>query len=226
MKFGRLDNWQQVLSDLSAWHDSRDRPAANRALTHIESWLRARIPPIVRRRWSSDEIDDALQGFLERLLNKPLPSDLRKPGAYLNTAFRRWCIDRQRGRKADVHQLWDEATSAHSVHQNPADRQRLTQATKALEGLRVEDRVVIKLVDVPHALTWEELSWLAQRGGVSANDIRDRVLEHLELLDLSLIFDPGPRPETPKERRDRLERFRRRRSRAREKLRKAIGEAP
>ena len=93
MKFGRLDNWQQVLSDLSAWHDSRDRPAANRALTHIESWLRARIPPIVRRRWSSDEIDDALQGFLERLLNKPLPSDLRKPGAYLNTAFRRWCID-------------------------------------------------------------------------------------------------------------------------------------
>ncbi len=85
---------------------------------------------------------------------------------------------------------------------------------------------MIKLVEVPQALTWEELSWLAKRGGVSAKDIWDRGLEHLDLLELSLIFDPGPRPETAKERRDRLERFRRRRSRARDKLRQGVGEAP
>jgi len=218
--------WQRILADLAAWHASRDRLAANRALTHIESFLRTRIPPIARRRWSADEIDDALQGFLERLLNKPLPPELRKPEAYLGKAFRRWCIDRQRGRKADVHEPWDDAVPDQTTRQDPELRERLERAARALDALRMEDRVVIKLVDVPHSLTWEELSWLGSRCGRSAADVQEQVLAAPEVIELSLIFDPGDPPATAKERRDRMERFRRRRSRARERLRELMGGEP
>lgn len=216
--------WPRVLADLAAWHGSRDRLAANRALTRIESHLRTRIPPVVRRRWSTAEIDDALQGFLERLLNKPLPPDVRKPEAYLNQAFRRWCIDRQRGRKADMQEPWSDATIDSWTHQQPEIRDRLERAARALGALRMEDRVVIKLVDVPHALTWEELDWLAAECGLSAEGVRDAAIQAREVIELSLIFEPKSPPSTPKERRDRMERFRRRRSRARDRLREQMGE--
>ena len=217
-------SWARALSDLEAWHESGDRMAAQRALVHIEAFLRLRVPPVARRRWSSEQLDDVLQGFLERLLNKPLPPPIEKPAPYLSRAFKRWCIDRERGRKADRYEPWDEATPVQTTHQAPAASERLDRVAAALETLRMEDRVVLKMVDVPHALTWEELDWLGRRLRFSAEEVRDRLLSFPDKLGLTLVFDPGTPPQDPKERRDRLERFRRRRSRARTRLRQALGE--
>ncbi len=214
--------WQEAFRDLAAWHTHQDHAAANRALSTIESWLRTRIPPAARSRWSHDEIDDAIQGFLERLLNKPLPDNIDDPRAYLGRAWRNWCISRQRGRKTDKHAPWDEDRAPETTRQAPDIQQRLARASEALETLSIKDRVVIKLVDLPWALSWKELTWLGQRSGRSATEVRDAVMGTFDKLELSLIFDPGPPPTTPKERRDRLERFRRRRSRAREKLKAAV----
>lgn len=215
-------NWQEALRDLAAWHTHQDHTAAHRALSTIESWLRTRIPPAARARWSHDEIDDAIQGFLERLLNKPLPDDIDAPRAYLGRSFRNWCISRQRGRKSDRHAPWDEDRAQETTNQAPAIKQQLARAAEELQNLSMKDRVVIKLVDLPWALTRNELTWLGQRSGRSAVETRDIVLNTHDKLTLSLLFDPGPPPTTHKERRDRLERFRRRRSRAREKLKAAV----
>jgi DNA-directed RNA polymerase specialized sigma24 family protein len=220
------NDWPSIFDDLTAWHEHRDNAAANRALSALEPWLRARIPAPVRARWSPDELEDALQSFLERLLAKPLPSTVDSPDAYFRRALRNHCLDMKRGRKNEPHAQWDESRPPQTTTQAPASKQKLARAGEALERLSMKDRVVIKLVDLPWALTLEELSWLGQRCGRSVVDLRSTLEHCFDKLELSLLFDPGPPPETPKERRDRLERFRRRRSRARAKLRAALEVSP
>jgi DNA-directed RNA polymerase specialized sigma24 family protein len=153
-------DWPTVLRDLAAWHDHRDHAASNRALAALESWLCARIPAPVRARWSPDELEDAIQSFLERLLAKPLPSTIDTPDAYFRRALRNHCFDMKRGRKNEPHAPWDDSRPQQTTTQAPAVQQQLARAGEALERLSMKDRVVIKLVDLPWALTLEE-----QRGG-------------------------------------------------------------
>ena len=81
------------------------------------------------------------------------------------------------------------------------------------------------MTDAPELLTWDELGWLAVRSGYPATEVRDRVLACPSVYELTLLFDPGEAASDPKARRDRMERFRKRRERARQRLRTILGES-
>jgi hypothetical protein len=78
------------------------------------------------------------------------------------------------------------------------------------------------MTDAPELLTWEELSWLGARAGLSADAARERVMGGPSVYELTLLFDPGDAPIDGKDRRDRMERFRKRRERARQRLRASL----
>ena len=218
-------NWTDCYGSLRAWHDGGDPRAAEQALTFIESEIRRRIPAPARRRWPPQQIEDAIQGFLVRLLERPLPDTADdNPAAYIIRSFRNWCIDIERGRKRDPTAPWEDISFAPSVAASPETRLQLQRTLVALEGLSVEDRVAVKMTDAPATLTWDELTWLASQSGLSAEAARDHVLACPPVFELTLLFDPGPPPKDKKERRDRMERFRKRRERARARLRAALGE--
>ncbi|MCB9793193.1 MAG: sigma-70 family RNA polymerase sigma factor [Alphaproteobacteria bacterium] len=217
------DPWSTALAQLTRWHATRDAEAATAALTFIEVELRRRIPPAARRRWPAEQLEDAVQGFLLRLLQRPLPEDAQgQPAAYLTRAFRNRCIDIERGRRRDPAEPWETFEQAAPAAGTPETREALRRAVDALDGLRVEERVVIKMTDAPQLLTEEELAWLAERAGRNVDEVREAVLSSPSVFELTLLFDPGAAPRDDKERRDRMERYRRRRSRARAKLREAL----
>ncbi len=221
------DPWSDLLDDLEDWHAQSDRASATRALKFLEVELRLRFPPAARRRWPQEQLDDALQGFLTRLLQRPLPTAARsKPAPYLIRSFKNWCIDVERGRKRSAAEPWEDDAPAESTSDDHEARERLAQLSKAVDKLGIEDRVALKMADAPAMLTWEELGWLAKRSGLAEEEVRDRVLACPPVFELTMIFDPGPEPKTTKGRRDRMERFRKRRARARQRLRELMGGTP
>ena len=216
--------WLSALDDLASWHTDRDRRAAERALGFLEKELRRRIPRRVRGRWPPEEIEEALQGVLMRFLQREIPENGRQnPAAYVTKIFRNWCLDIERGR---TRRATEPLTDAHAAQAATpavgAAGLELSRLAAALADMPVEDRVVLKLAAAPATLTWGELTWLGSRTGESAEAVRDAVFACREVYDLTLIFDPGPPPENTKERRKRMERFRKRRERARSKLRDAL----
>ncbi len=219
--------WRRALAQLEAWHDRQEERAATEALTFFEEELRRRFPAAAWRRWPQEQLEDALQGFLERLLDRRLPATaIDHPRAYLIRSFQHWCIDIERGRRRDPTEPWEDPDTAATTDTSPEVREALSRTLAALDSLPIQDRVVLKMTDAPATLSWEELRWLAGRAGSSAEQVRDRVLACPSIFDLTLIFDPGPPPRDAKERRDRMERFRRRRARARERLRGTMGDTP
>jgi DNA-directed RNA polymerase specialized sigma24 family protein len=219
------DAWQAALDGLQAWHDRRDQAAGESAISFLEVELRRRVPAAARRRWPEEQLHDALQGFLARLVERPLPPTIKShPQAYLTTSFRHWCIDIERGRQRHAAEPWEDNDQTVTAEPAPEVRERVERVTQALDALPVEDRVVLKMTDAPELLTWLELDWLARRSASSADDVRARVLRCPPVYELTLIFDPGPEPGDAKGRRDRMERFRKRRERARSRLRAALKE--
>lgn len=217
------NDWQVQVDRLKRWHQHGDARAAELALTFIESVLRRCVPPAARRRWPPQQVEDAVQGFLVRLLEQPLPAGvLNRPAAYLIRSFRNWCIDAERGRKRDPVEPWEELPPTVQSPTPPEVRQHLKQTVSALDTLPIAERVALKMTDAPQLLTWEELGWLGTRSGLSAEAVRQKVLSAPPVFELTFLFDPGPPPTDKKTRRDRMERFRKRRERARARLRAAV----
>lgn len=218
--------WRKSLSDLESWHQCRDRRAATAALTFFEVQFRATIPPAVRRRWPPEQVDDAIQAFLQRLLERPLPPQIDDPKAYLLRAFANACIDIERGRRRRPAEPCEDIEEL-PTSEDPSDaKDRLLALESRLREMRIEDRVALKMVDAPLTLTDDEFAWLARRAGLAENEVRKRVLAHPPVYDLTFLFDPGPPSADASERRDRMERFRKRRERARKAiLRNAGGDA-
>jgi DNA-directed RNA polymerase specialized sigma24 family protein len=214
------DPWSHVLDDLRAWHFDRDRRAGQRAIALIEGELRRRIPAAAYRRWSPEQVEDTLQRFLARLVERPLPPSVENPRAYLTTAFRNACIDVERGRARVADEPWDDEL----VAVEPRDHEDAPPVEAALASLSLDDRLVIKMTEAPELLNEEELAALARRCHCSVQQIDDRVRACPSIYDLTLLFDPFL--SDGESRRDRMERFRKRRVRARNRLRDALGGSP
>lgn len=213
-----LPAWSTIPDQLTAWHAHGDRNAAAEAITFLEIELRLAFPPAARRRWPAQQLDDALQGFLTRLLQRPLPVRPTDPKGYLKRAFRNWCISLERRNREiptdDAVFVDLPATSNDDVE----TQQRVARAARAMQELRIEDRVVIKLVEAPEWLDHVEWTWLAERSDLTTDAATLLARNATDILALSLLFDPGPEPTTVEARRTRLERFRKRRNRARDAL--------
>jgi DNA-directed RNA polymerase specialized sigma24 family protein len=212
-------SWSSVLDDLRAWHADGDRRAGQRAVEAVERELRRRVPAAAKRRWPPEQVEDALQGFLMRLVRLPLPASIVDPRAYLIRAFRNACIDVERGRKRHAAEPWDEDHGAAAPTDDSAER-----IEAALATLSLDDRLALKMTTAPDLLSHEELDALARRAGLSVHEVAERVRACPPIHELTLLFDPAERP--GEDRRDRMERFRKRRERARKRLRDALrGEA-
>lgn len=162
-----------------------------------------------------------------RLVERRLPDAAEhQPEAYLRTTFRRWCIDRERKRRRDPSEAWEEDVVLEASAGDPDESLRLGRTLDALNGLDMPDRVAIKLVDAPYALTHAELGWLAQRSSTSVDAIAIQLRQCPDVYAITFVFDPGLAPETAQGRRDRMERFRQRRGRARRQLLQTLGGEP
>lgn len=219
--------WSAALADLERWHFEGERDSARAALAFIEPELRLAVPRTVPRRWPAEQVEDALQGFLLRLLERPLPPSIRSsPGGYIVRSFKNWCLDIERGRRRAASEPWEDDASPRAARQEVEARDQVRRMNAGLSQLRVEDRVALKLEAAPETLADDEWRWLAERSGLPQDVVRSRILGAEDVYALTLVFDPGPEPLDTKGRRDRMERFRKRRERARDALWRALGEVP
>ena len=220
--------WDQAIDDLRSWHVEGSASAARAALVFVEGELRLAIPPLVRRSWPPELVEDAVREFLSRLLEKRLPEGIADPGRYIIRAFRNRCIDRHRARqrRREVGGLGDagwELPAPDESQERKLQRAELAQQMAgALDTLSVADRVALKLVDAPEWLDDGEIAWLGQRAGLTPDQTRDSVRLARDVFALTELYDPKPVGGGTEDRRLRMERFRRRRGRAREKLRMAF----
>lgn len=218
------DPWKRAVDDLRAWHTDRRASAARSALVFIESELRLAIPPMVRRTWPVEQVEDALREALARLLERPLPADLDDPRRYVVRAFENRCIDLHRAQQRHLKATekaaaeWAPNDPSGGAERRMEEHQRAVAFQAALDRLSIADRVALKLVDGPEWLDATELEWLANGQGKSAAEVRSAIAAAEDIHALTEIFDP-PSPGDGEDRRLRMERFRRRRGRAREKLR-------
>ncbi|MCK6505657.1 hypothetical protein L6R53_20045 [Myxococcota bacterium] len=217
------DPWHQALVDLSRWHSARDRAAARAALTFIEPELRLAIPPLVRRTWPEEQVEDALREFLTRLLERPLPAAITQPRRYVVRSFRNRCIDLHRAHQGRCEVAaaedagWEPIDPAPDAPTRMAGEEQARALRSALDALPVADRVALKLVDAPEWLDDTERTWLSAQAGLPPDALWSAIQAADDVHALTLLFDPPAQGEDD-DRRLRLERFRRRRGRAREKL--------
>lgn len=221
---GQRAAWQRVLDDLSRWHTRRDATSARHALSFLEPELRLAIPPIVRRKWPKEQVEDVLRELLTMLLERPLPAGISDPRGYLLQTFRNRCVDlhraQQRHERAQFKDKagWDlPAAPPHADARLEREDSRAT-IQAALLKLSVSDRVALKLCDAPEWLDEVEIRWLANKVGVTPDVVLTMLDVATDVFTLTEIFDPPPQG-APDDRRQRMERFRKRRARAREKLR-------
>ena len=226
-------SWDNAHELLKRWHEEHLPEVGAVVFRFIEGELRLMTPPLVRRSWASDLVEDALRDFLVRLMEIPLPDNIDDLRAYMRRAFRNHCIDRYRARQRKRETLlevgsgeWESSVeSALSPLEVALAKESQARAHAALALLSMSDRVVLKLELAPEWLNDEEVFWLAERTGASTASVRDAVFAADDMHALSRAFDPGDDdPDNSEIRRRRMERFRRRRARAREKLRKLLGE--
>ncbi len=225
--------WANALELFRRWHQKR-RPEEGRAvLFFIESELRLMTPAKVRRSWPNDLVEDALRDFLARLVEHQLPSDISDFRAYLRRAFGNHCIDSYRARTRKRETAFEASAGEWERPEDPVasplravlrDEQRAS-VHAALARLSPADRVVLKLELAPEWLEEEEVAWLAERTASNQHEVREAIDVAEDMHALTRIFEPGhDEPDDPEARRIRMERFRRRRARAREKLRALLEE--
>jgi len=220
-------DWGSAVAALRNWHQRRSRSAARSALEFLEPQLRLQVPPLVRRTWPSELVEDALRGFLTRLLERPLPDEIDSPRRYLTSAFRNRLIDLHRAqqRRNEVPPPEDSdwpPGEEESPEMRIEREQQASELATALASLSMADRVALKLVDAPEWLSSEEVAWLAAKSGSTHQGVVEAIDSARDVHDLTLIFDP--KGSVDDSRRLRMERFRRRRARARAKARDALSE--
>lgn len=225
-------SWDNLLEGLGLWHQQRDETLGRAVFAFLECELRWMTPPIARRLWSEEDLEDALHDFLLRLLKKPLQGSVREPKAYLRRMFHNHHTRRhkteQRGASAeDEVDWWDEqeASGLSPLAQTLRDEQR-EQLSIQFAKLQITDRVVFKLAGAPYWLSDDEVEWLAQRSGLSVADVRETIrTAGGDMYTLSKIYNPGDDdPEDSTQRRTRMETFRKQRARARDRLRNLFRE--
>jgi DNA-directed RNA polymerase specialized sigma24 family protein len=226
-------SWDAIGDELRRWHASGDREAGRSALAFLEPELRRMVPVLARRTWPGDLIEDALRDFLVKIIEVPLPPGIDDLRCYLGQAFRNHCIDdheaRSRRRETPVDDAaggW-EPPSEDGV--SPAtlviDAERGRHLRAALQRLEIADRIVLKLDHAPELLEDDEVRWLADRAAMAPAAIRLAVESAMDVHDLTRVFDSADdNPDDSQDRRKRMERFRRRRARARDKLRALLRE--
>jgi len=225
--------WKDAARLLHQWHDCQDRQIGRTVFSFIESELRLKIPPLVRRTWPKDKIEDSIQSFLVKLIEKPLPKDIDNLSGYITRAFRNHCLDLYYSRRRRAEVLPDsmddvgEPTDSYAASQidHAILRERAQKLNDAIATLDMADRVVLKIEHAPEWMDRDEKDWLSAQSGVSTDEVFDVLKKCEDMYSLSRVFDPGDdNPDDPIERRKRMERFRRRRSRARKKLLRIIQE--
>ncbi len=224
-------SWNNALDLLLQWHIERSQDVGRSVFGFIESELRLMIPVVVRRFWPSDLMEDALQDFLARLIKHPLDGDITNLRAYLRRAFANHCIDRYRARERKLDTSCEAGagewmySEEESTHHAVLLNERRVWIHSALARLSPADRVVLKLEFAPEWLDDDEVVWLAKNTDSNPQEVREAINTAEDMYALSKVFDPGSdNPDEPEARRLRMERFRRRRARARDKLRGLLQE--
>lgn len=222
----RVD-WSDVPKLLNSWHSERDRLVLGQILRFVEAELRAKGRAIVRGQLYERHFEDALQRLLCLLMRKPLREEVRHPEKYLSNKLRWLCLDERRRAKdgrhtsltadhVDADRMSPQPQAADAVLQTRSQTEALRSA---LRQLKTQDRVAILLVAAPQELTEPDLRWLASRCGLSVSATERAAIQAGDAYTCSLLFDPGDDdPDDLMLRRKRLERFRRRRGRARAAL--------
>jgi DNA-directed RNA polymerase specialized sigma24 family protein len=226
-------SWDAIGDELRRWHASGDREAGRSALAFLEPELRRMVPGLARRTWPGDVIEDTLRDFLAKVIEVPLPAGIDDLRRYLGRAFRNHCIDVHEARSRRRETPLDDAAGGWEPPSedgvSPAtlalDAERGRHLRAALQRLEIADRIVLKLDHAPELLEDDEVRWLADRAAMEPATIRQAVTSAEDVHDLTRVFDPeDDNPSDPQERRKRMERFRRRRARARDKLRALLQE--
>lgn len=221
-------SWNHVAAALALWHDCQDRSAGRAALVFLESEFRAMVPTVVRRTWPPDLVEDTLRDLLRRLLERRcVPPDLHSPRGYFRNMLRNAFIEEHRQRQHRPDDLLAERDVgpdqiediAPGQFNQVADNERSTILRAALTQLSLPDRVALKLEHDPDWLDAEEAAWLAARNGCSVDEVVERASAVRDMYEITLLFDPSDDgPSDPQARRKRMERFRKRRDRARDQL--------
>lgn len=222
-------SWENAHRLLLKWHEDSDPEVGRAVFYFLEVELRLMIPSLVRRSWPEDLVEDTLRSFLSRLVERPLATEISSLRAYLRRSFGNYCIDchraqaRRREIPLEIHSNeWDQVVEY--TRSRIVDEAH-TNLSLAMASLSIKNRVVLKLELAPEWLSDEEIDWLASRTNSNSACILDAIRCADDMHALTRIFDPGDdSPDDPKLRRDRMERFRRRRSRARDILRQMLKE--
>lgn len=224
--------WETLRLALAKWHADRDRVLGRRVFTFLEQELRLMVPPLVRRAWPEDLVDDVLRSVLAELAQNPLKEGVLAIQPYLRRLLRNRFIDgnRRRRRRAEVPLTEVAQRSSEDVRVPESLEVALRhnvahRVNRALEQLSMADRVGLKLVEAPEWLNEDELSWLARRAGRSVTEVQTAIVAARDVHALTRMFDPGDDDADDRDaRRRRMERFRRRRERALKKLRPLLTE--
>ena len=233
-------DWSDVPDKLRQWHENGCRESARVALRFLEKQFRSMIPGIVRRKWPEDLIESELQERLKKFLEEPLSDNIEKPERYFRKCLQHHFINVYRKQKGNLEmQRFDEGetlksppvehsatftSSTRSPEASLKELQRARSLHEALQQLSVADRVALKLVSCPLWLDDEEISWLAGRCEKKPDEVIAETKSIDDVYELTRLFDPGEDdPDDGKARRKRMERFRKRRSRARKKLYTMLG---
>lgn len=218
-------SWDNLQDLLAQWHQTRQRALGHLVFVFLEEELRLMFPSHIRNVWSDEMRDDVLQSFLSKLIERPLPQNIDHIRSYMRSMLRNHCMDHHRrmardfNTQDDVNKL-EQTKAKHQSDENPAIiKQELERRLASFAQLPISDRVVLKLNYACNWLEQDEMVWLAARSGLSIEQLRTTLAEEHDTYALSHIFDPGDdRSEDKEARRKRMERFRRRRSRAQARL--------
>ena len=213
---------------LESWYDCRDHNVGRVVFSFLEQQFRLMIPVLVRREWSGERIEDVLRDLLLKVIEKPSPGVIKNPRAYFKRALRNRFIDLHRKRRRKNEHPIDEERWPHLYEDRVTPsalalivtEERSSRLHSALEQLATADRVVLKLDFAPEWLTLAEQEWLATRTDRTVSSVQAAILAaDGDTHALSLVNDASKdNPDDPLARRKRMERFRRRRARARKKL--------
>ncbi len=222
--------WIDCYAGLVRWRVAGDRHAAEEALRFLEPQLRVRVPLWVREGLGQAAVDALVQSFLEKMLAVSLPQTVESPRGYLIRAFQNHARSEVRSlrRRKEVPEQDLPALSAAVEPDGPIEVERSRSRVlllAALERLSVEDRIILKLQIVPEWISPQDLLWLSGRTGASPAEISHRIICAEGSYELSLVFEPSTgRAGSKKDRSRRLDRFRKRKDRALERLRTAMKE--
>lgn len=221
-------DWQTAVEALSRWHAHHDRHAGRAAIAFLEVELQQMVPPLVRRTWPPDLIEDVVRELLRWLIEHPLPTEgIGNIRGYFRVTLRRRCLDEYDRRLRRPEDLLaragvspeDHLPAVPSALDAATDRDRAEQLHAALRQLKLPDRVALKLEHAPDWLDDEEAEWLAAGIGCSVSEARAKAAETQDMYEITRLFDPGDDdPSDAQARRKRMERFRKRRDRARDQM--------